>query len=113
MMIDEVRAAALAERIEATQEAANESYKKFSELLTLIDDFYTNIDGYPAQSIGLLKEVIERLQRCEEALCVPNTTNMVENNKVGAKIGYGALIFFLIVFCSFLGTLFHGLMFHG
>jgi len=112
-MIDEIKQATLVERIEATQESANESYKKFSELLTLIDNFYTNVDGYPAQAIDLLKDVIERLQRCETALCITQSTTIIEKKKTGILIGYGAFIFFLVVFCSFLGALFHGLIFHN
>jgi len=112
-MIDEIKQATLAERIEATQESANESYRKFSELLALIDDFCTNINGYPAQTVDLIKDVIERLQRCEEALCIPQPAAVAEKKKTGALIGYGVLIFFLLVFCSFLGSLFHGVLFHS
>ena len=55
-MIDEIRMQMLIERISAAQEASEQAYSKFNEILSLVNDFSTTVDGYPAKSVDLSLE---------------------------------------------------------
>lgn len=110
-MIDDIKIQSLLDKIAVAQEMTNKTYNKFSEILFLISDFATTVNGNPAKSVELLNEINKKIDILSESVCNMTTTQPV-NIKPKLTFCNYLLIFFLILFGSFLGSIFTFIIFH-
>lgn len=113
-MIDEIRMQMLMEKINSAQDASEQSYAKFYEILSLIDEFSTTVDGYPAKAVELLDESTSKIDKIYDQICaIQNSMPSPNNQKITIKFWGYLLILFFVILGSYLGSVFHGLMFHN
>lgn len=109
-MIDEIRMQAFIDKIEAVQESYERTCDKFSEILNLVDNFSETVNGYPAQAVSLLKDLENRLDNLECYISNLNTRN--EERPKGFYIFFYIIsALFFAISGSFIGTIFHGIIF--
>ena len=110
-MVEEIRMQTLIDKIIVVQDATERTYNKYSAILDLMDEHASTVNGYPARSVELLEEVLVRLNNLEHAIVNVQPT-IPEKTKGSVVFWYMIISFILMMLGSFLGVLFHGLLFH-
>lgn len=104
-MIDDIKIQSLLDKIAVAQEMTNKTYNKFSEILFLISDFATTVNGNPAKSVELLNEINKKIDILSESACNMVTPPQPTNTKNKLSFYNYLLIFFLVLLGSSIGSI--------